>query len=231
MYFISESCLFISLVIFFIFGITFTYSPSLGFPKLSKPLHFLFFLILSNYIYLNLNSSLGDISLFNGLFLKDFSSNIYCSILTLFILASIISTYSSNIKLNIPIFELLFLLLISILNLSFFFYSNNLFIFFLLLEVQSIILFIFTAVNKQNRYAIEAALKYFILGSFSSITMLLGISLIYLISSFMSFEDLFLFSNIFYGSNDMLLHYGFSLGLGFFAVGFFFKIYAAPMHF
>jgi NADH-quinone oxidoreductase subunit N len=73
-------------------------------------------------------------------------------------------------------FALIFFILCGIiLSASF----NSLLILFLGIEIISILLYILTGSDKRNLKSNEAALKYFLLGSFSTGLMLMGITLIY----------------------------------------------------
>ena len=56
---------------------------------------------------------------------------------------------------------------------------NNLLMLFIGIEILSIPLYILTGANKKNLKSNEAALKYFLMGSFSTGLMLMGIALIY----------------------------------------------------
>lgn len=68
--------------------------------------------------------------------------------------------------------------------------SNNFLLFFVSLELLTLSLYVLTAYTRTNRLAIEAGLKYLILGSLASAFLLYGISLIYAASGTLSFEEL-----------------------------------------
>src|SRR4030095_11799688 len=73
-------------------------------------------------------------------------------------------------------FTLIFFVLCGIALLSFY---NNLLTLFLGMEIMSIPLYILTGSDKRNMKSNEAALKYFLMGSFSTGLMLMGIALTY----------------------------------------------------
>ena len=73
-------------------------------------------------------------------------------------------------------FVLIFFVLCGIAILSSY---NNLLMLFLGIEILSIPLYILTGSDKRNMMSNEAALKYFLMGSFSTGLMLMGIALIY----------------------------------------------------
>lgn len=58
-------------------------------------------------------------------------------------------------------------------------YCNNLFYIYLGIEVQSLALYLLACTKKFSNLSVEAGLKYFIYGSFTSGLMLYGMSLIY----------------------------------------------------
>jgi NADH:ubiquinone oxidoreductase subunit 2 (chain N) len=55
----------------------------------------------------------------------------------------------------------------------------NLFVCFLLIEIQSLILYILVAIKRYSNTAVEASVKYFLVSAFASACILIGISLIY----------------------------------------------------
>ena len=231
MYSIFEIFLLCSILLFVIYGVVFTLSPRLKYPYIGVNVLYFFYIILVNAIFIEFNTAFLEYSLFNNLIVRSSDSNIFTSVIVF--LAAIVSliTMSYNFKLLIPIFEFSLLNLIAVLNSSLIISSNNLFLFFLLIELQSMLLFILTAVNRRNRYSVEAGLKYFILGSFSSIMMLLGICLIYLSTSFMFIDDFITFSLISIEVCNRHIAIGCELGITLILISFFFKIYSAPFHF
>jgi NADH-quinone oxidoreductase subunit N len=102
---------------------------------------------------------------------------------------------------------------------------------YLLLELQGISFYILTSFNRKNQYSLESGLKYFILGSFSSILLLFGISLLYGFSGLLSFNEIYFFlKNI----DIYISNFNFnliSIAFIFITISFLFKFYAAPFHF
>jgi len=229
MYILLELYILFSILFFFFFSISYCYSLKLKLPNLDNNLFALSFIIFLNSLYLCLNNTFTDLSLFNNLLLKDGSTNVICLFIITINLFVIVLTRYYNKTLFIPSFEFQLLILFITFNSLFLISVNNLFLFFLLLEVLSISLFILSAINRRSRYSIESSLKYFVLGSFSSILMLLGISLVYISTSLMFLDDLsILFSSLNY---SVLFSTGINLALIFISIGFFFKLYSAPFHF
>jgi NADH-quinone oxidoreductase subunit N len=91
--------------------------------------------------------------------------------------------------------------------------------------------YILAAINKTNRYSIEAGLKYFILGSFSSIILLFGFTLIYGLTGLIDFSDLSIYLRYLYTLHDEFLSSYMLVSFLFINVGMLFKIYASPFHF
>lgn len=102
---------------------------------------------------------------------------------------------------------------------------NTLLILFLGIEILSIPLYILTGSDKRNLKSNEAALKYFLMGAFSTGIMLMGIAFIYGGNS----EGSFYINNINLGEGKipvMIL-----IGMVFMMIALSFKVSAAPFHF
>ena len=104
--------------------------------------------------------------------------------------------------------------------------ANDLIVIFLGLEILSIALYVLTAFNYRRAASGEAALKYFILGAFSSAIFVYGIALTYGATGSTNLTQIadFLSKNVLL-SNGLLL-----AGLALLLVGFGFKIAAVPFH-
>ena len=104
--------------------------------------------------------------------------------------------------------------------------ANDLIVVFLGLEILSIALYVLAAFNHRRAASGEAALKYFILGSFSSAVFVYGIALVYGATGTSNLAQIagFLAKNVL--AADGLLLAGMSL----LVVGFAFKVAAVPFH-
>jgi len=104
--------------------------------------------------------------------------------------------------------------------------ANDLIIVFLGLEILSIALYVLTAFNHNRASSGEAALKYFILGGFSSAIFVYGIALTYGATGSTNLTQIadFLSKNLVL-TNGLLL-----AGLALMLVGFAFKVAAVPFH-
>lgn len=100
---------------------------------------------------------------------------------------------------------------------------NNVLIMFIGIEVLSIPQYILAGSDKRNLKSSEASLKYFLMGSFSTGILLMGITLLYgATGTFNIIQYTFL-------SSDMLSPMALA-GILFLMVAFAFKVSAAPMH-
>lgn len=102
---------------------------------------------------------------------------------------------------------------------------NSLLTLFLGIEIMSIPLYILTGSDKRNLKSNEAALKYFLMGAFSTGIMLMGIAFIYGGNSSGSFY----IDNIGLGEGKMPVMI--AVGLVFLLISMSFKVSAAPFHF
>lgn len=106
---------------------------------------------------------------------------------------------------------------------------NNLLMMFLGIEIMTIPLFILTGANKKNLKSNEAALKYFLMGSFSTGLLLMGIALMYGASGNFGLETLAKESST--ATLQKTVPYLEVLGLMFVFAAMLFKVSAAPFHF
>jgi NADH-quinone oxidoreductase subunit N len=100
--------------------------------------------------------------------------------------------------------------------------SNDLMVFYMGLELQSLALYVLATFNRDQLKSSEAGLKYFVLSALSSGLLLYGCSLIYGFSGSTNFNVISSQLN----SNDYVL----TFGIVFILVGLAFKISAVPFH-
>ena len=104
--------------------------------------------------------------------------------------------------------------------------ANDLIVIFLGLEIMSIALYVLAAFNHKRAESGEAALKYFVLGAFSSAVFVYGIALIYGATGSTNLPQI-----ADYLSKNVIAYNGVLLGgLALLLVGFGFKIAAVPFH-
>ncbi len=104
--------------------------------------------------------------------------------------------------------------------------ANDLIVVFLGLEILSIALYVLAAFNHKRAESGEAALKYFVLGGFSSAIFVYGIALVYGATGSTNLTQI-----ADYLARNVVAHNGVLLaGLALLLVGFGFKIAAVPFH-
>lgn len=227
---LPEIYFFCSLLIFLTYTSILNLSPYYKFPNLFKNNLILLIFILLNVLFLVLNNLNIDSCTISNFFEKNTFTSIVQLLTISFSIIILIVGYPYIINNKINNFELLILFSISIFSLFLLVISVHMTTVYLLLELQGIAFYILTSFNRRNPYSLESGLKYFILGSFSSILLLFGISIIYGFTGLLSFNDINLFlKNIdLYNSNfnfNLI-----SIGFVFILISFLFKFYAAPFH-
>ena len=123
---------------------------------------------------------------------------------------------------NILKIEFPILILSSILGMIVMISSNDLIVFYMGLELQSLSLYVLASFNKDNILSSESGLKYFILSALSSGLLLYGCSLIYGFSGSTNFIQI--------SENIDINQYSLTFGIVFILVGLAFKISAVPFH-
>jgi NADH-quinone oxidoreductase subunit N len=145
------------------------------------------------------------------------------SLCLLFFIFLVSGNYEKNYDWSVT----LSLMLFSTCGVILLFGMSNLLTLFLGIEIMSIPLYVLAASKRNNAYSLEAGLKYFIMGSFSSAFLLFGIALIY--GTFGSFHiDKIVEIQSTVGQG--VPHY-FQIGLLFLIISLVFKMALAPFHF
>jgi NADH-quinone oxidoreductase subunit N len=179
-------------------------------------------LLITGVIVFNETLDIEKILLFNGSVVIDYLSS-FMKIITLlaaFIVLAISKNYLDNFK--ISKIEYPILILSSVLGMIVMISSNDLIVFYMGLELQSLALYVLATFNRNNLKSSEAGLKYFVLSALSSGLLLYGCSLIYGFSGSTNFE--IIASQL--DSNE----YALTFGIVFILVGLAFKISAVPFH-
>ncbi len=163
-----------------------------------------------------------NLELFNNSYKIDYLST-YMKILLIlsgiFVLLSS-SKYTQIIKINK--IEYPILILSSIVGMMVMISSNDLILFYIGLELQSLSLYVLASFNRDNILSSESGLKYFVLSALSSGLLLYGCSLIYGFSGSTNFNLI--------SENMNQDSYGLTFGIVFIITGLAFKISAVPFH-
>ena len=160
--------------------------------------------------------------LFNESYKIDILSTFMKSLTIISAIFVMISSYNYLKSLNILKIEYPILILSSILGMMLMISSNDLIVFYLGLELQSLALYVLASFNRDNILSSESGLKYFVLSALSSGLLLYGCSLVYGFSGSTNFN---LISN-----SPSNIENGVIFGLVFIIVGLAFKISAVPFH-
>ncbi len=167
-------------------------------------------------------SSLDTIYLFNESYLIDNLSN-YMKIILVGSGIFVMLTGSKYIQvINLNKIEYPILILSSILGMMIMISSNDLIVFYMGLELQSLALYVLASFNRDNLLSTESGLKYFVLSALSSGLLLYGCSLTYGFSESTNFDQILV--------NSTEFNYGTTFGIVFILVGLAFKISAVPFH-
>ena len=166
--------------------------------------------------------SVSETLIFNESYKIDSLSLFMKSLITIIAIFVMISSFSYLKSLNLMKIEYPILILSSILGMMIMISSNDLIVFYLGLELQSLALYVLASFNRDNILSSESGLKYFVLSALSSGLLLYGCSLVYGFSGSTNFIHI---SNA--SSN---IEYGVIFGLVFIIVGLAFKISAVPFH-
>jgi NADH-quinone oxidoreductase subunit N len=179
-------------------------------------------LLVTAIITLNETFSIDRVTLFNNSVVIDYMSSLMkiITLLGAFLVLVISSTYLKTFK--IYKIEYPVLILSSVLGMMVMISSNDLMVFYMGLELQSLALYVLATFNRDQLKSSEAGLKYFVLSALSSGLLLYGCSLIYGFSGSTNFNVI---SNQL-NSNEYVL----TFGIVFILVGLAFKISAVPFH-
>ena len=179
-------------------------------------------LLITAIITFNETSNIDRVTLFNNSVVIDYMSSLMkiITLLGAFLVLVISPTYLKTFmiyKIEYPV-----LILSSVLGMMVMISSNDLIVFYMGLELQSLALYVLATFNRDQIKSSEAGLKYFVLSALSSGLLLYGCSLIYGFSGSTNFNVI---------SNQLTTdEYVLTFGIVFILVGLAFKISAVPFH-
>ena len=182
----------------------------------------LFSLIIIITIAIIYNNTNSTEKIFLDSFVRDEFSNFFKILILISSLFVINSSKNFIVDNKLDKFEYPIIVLISILGMFFMVSSNDLILFYLGLELQSLSLYILAAIDRDNLRSSEAGIKYFVLSALSSGLLLYGCSLLYGFTGSTNFEVI---SNELNEQNT-----GAIFAMVFILVGLAFKVSAVPFH-
>ena len=178
-------------------------------------------LIILLVLLLNLYQ-VSELSIFNNSYKIDKLAT-FMKLLTIGSGIFVMLTSSKYIELTkINKMEYPILILSAILGMMVMISSNDLIVFYMGLELQSLALYVLASFNRENLLSTESGLKYFVLSALSSGLLLYGCSLIYGFTETTNFNEIL--------ENSKSGQYGLTFGIVFVLVGLAFKISAVPFH-
>ncbi len=182
----------------------------------------LYVLMLSNQ---NINGFFGSV-VFDGMDVFVFIAILFAGLLTILMSKKYIEMF------NLPLAEYYSLILFTVAGMMLLVSSVNLIMIFLSIEFMSISAYILTGYIKGNTRSTEAALKYFILGSFASAFLIFGSVFIYAATGHLNIYNIHNF--LYTGSSNSGLSASIrdylSIGLILFLIGLAFKMSLFPFH-
>ncbi len=157
----------------------------------------------------------------NSISIDNFSTFMKTLVLiTSFFILSMSKKYLIDIKNDK--FEYPIIILLSILGMFIMIGANDLIVFYLGLELQSLALYILASIDRDNSKSAEAGIKYFVLSALSSGLLLYGCSLLYGFTGSTNFELI--------SSSTKEVNTGTIFAMVFVLVGLAFKVSAVPFH-
>ena len=179
-------------------------------------------LIIIVTISIILTNSNNEERIFLDSFIRDPFSNYFKILILLSTLFVLNSSKNFIIDNKLDKFEYPIIILLSILGMFFMVSSNDLILFYLGLELQSLSLYILASIDRDNLKSTESGVKYFVLSALSSGLLLYGCSLLYGFTGSTNFE---LIADQLNKENT-----GAVFAMVFILVGLAFKVSAVPFH-
>jgi NADH-quinone oxidoreductase subunit N len=174
-------------------------------------------------LILIISSSYNDtFKLFSNSFVSNSFTNFFKILILVGTFFTLIITQNFIKETKINYFEYSIVLLLSVLGMFIMISANDLILFYLGLELQSLSLYILASLNRDNLKSNESGLKYFILSSLASGLLLYGCSILYGFSGSTNFEII--------SSNTSTENIGTVFAMVFILVGLAFKVSAVPFH-
>ena len=244
---LPEIYFFIFLNFFLIFGLFFGRSTwftvegtrRFSFYRSTVLFPLIIFIIL---LYLLCKESLLEIDqiyLLNGTLSLTSASQFFKLILLIFLFFFIFFAVEYSFLRQLPLGEFMFFCLVSLLGSFFIIGVEDFLSFYVFLEMHSLALYLLAAFSREDRRSSEAGLKYFILGTFSSIFLLFGVTVLYSLTGSLTFSEISLIISDLSLVKIQLGYFGALVsgvgvaalfGFGFILLGLFFKLGVFPFY-
>ena len=169
-----------------------------------------------------LNNSNNEVKIFLDSFTRDAFSNYFKILILISSLFVLNSSKHFIVENKLDKFEYPIIILLSILGMFFMVSANDLILFYLGLELQSLSLYILASIDRDNLRSTESGIKYFVLSALSSGLLLYGCSLLYGFTGSTNFDVI---------ANQLIKdNTGAVFAMVFILVGLAFKVSAVPFH-
>jgi len=175
-------------------------------------------------LWIGLGGGADAHSAFGGAFIDDGFSRFAKVVVLLAAATILLMSQSYMARLGLDRFEFPVLVALSVVGMMIMVSAGDLMSLYMGLELQSLSLYVVTALRRDNEKSTEAGLKYFVLGALSSGILLYGASLVY------GFSGTTLFSGIIGAAQGGELSLGLLVGLVLVISGMVFKVSAVPFH-
>ena len=179
-------------------------------------------IIIITTIIIVISNPSNEEKIFLDSFIRDPFSNYFKVLILLSSFFVLNSSKNFIIDNQLDKFEYPIIILLSILGMFFMVSSNDLILFYLGLELQSLSLYILASIDRDNLRSTESGIKYFVLSALSSGLLLYGCSLLYGFTGSTNFE---LIAEQIVEDNT-----GAVFAMVFILVGLAFKVSAVPFH-
>ena len=228
--FIPEIFLSLTILYLLLFNGYITTALKFNFPLIERELFFQIFFILLFLFLLVLKVKIEGI--FSNFFLiNDLAAIQIKTVFIFFIFFIFILIWQSYLFQNLNFFEFFILFLFSLFASLLLISCYDLFIAYLILELQALSFYVLAGIKRNSTLSNEAALKYFITGSFFSCIFLFGIALIYAGFGTTNFFFINLLSILYLNNSFFYLNLLSILGCFFILITIFFKLAIVPFHF
>ena len=179
-------------------------------------------LIIVTTLMIILSNPDNEVKIFLNSFTRDAFSNYFKILILISSFFVLNSSKNFIIDNKLDKFEYPIIVLMSILGMFFMVSSNDLILFYLGLELQSLSLYILATIDRDNLRSTESGIKYFVLSALSSGLLLYGCSLLYGFTGSTNFDLI----------ADKLIkeNTGAVFAMVFILVGLAFKVSAVPFH-
>ena len=179
-------------------------------------------LIIAATVMIILSNPDNEVKIFLNSFTRDAFSNYFKILILISSFFVLNSSKNFIIDNKLDKFEYPIIVLMSILGMFFMVSSNDLILFYLGLELQSLSLYILATIDRDNLRSTESGIKYFVLSALSSGLLLYGCSLLYGFTGSTNFD---LIADKLTKENT-----GAVFAMVFILVGLAFKVSAVPFH-